>query len=192
MERTQGLRRAAASLTGAVVLSLALAGGALASPSASGAGASLAEIRQATAMYLDVGSAIADGYVPVSPCVEAPDVGAMGFHYLKPGLAADLAVDARTPEILVYAPSADGLRLVAVEYFVAALANTESGPAPWFGSEAPPLGFFNTAPSVLGQTFNGPMAGHDPGKPWHYDLHAWIWQANPAGTFAQFNPKVSC
>src|SRR5512132_174676 len=104
MERTQGLRRAAASLTGAVVLSLALAGGALASPSASGAGASLAEIRQATAMYLDVGSAIADGYVPVSPCVEAPGVGAMGFHYLKPGLAADLAVDARTPEILVYAP----------------------------------------------------------------------------------------
>lgn len=192
MERTLGLRRGGAMLAGIVVLSLGLAGGAVASPSASGAGASLAEIRRATSTYLDVDRAMADGYVPVSPCIEAPGLGGMGFHFLKPGLATDLAVNARTPEILVYAPSADGLRLVAVEYFVAALANTESGPAPWFGSEPPPLGFFNPAPSLLGQTFDGPMEGHDPGMPWHYDLHAWIWQANPAGTFEQFNPKVSC
>jgi hypothetical protein len=28
--------------------------------------------------------------------------------------------------------------------------------------------------------------------PEHYDLHAWVWQANPAGMFAAWNPTVSC
>jgi hypothetical protein len=28
--------------------------------------------------------------------------------------------------------------------------------------------------------------------PIHYDLHAWIWQANPAGVFEMWNPKVDC
>ena len=28
--------------------------------------------------------------------------------------------------------------------------------------------------------------------PPHYDLHVWVWQANPAGIFAPFNPNVSC
>jgi len=26
----------------------------------------------------------------------------------------------------------------------------------------------------------------------HYDLHAWIWEDNPKGVFAQYNPEVSC
>ena len=186
------MRRTAVSLGGVVVLSLALVGGTIAAPSASGAGASLAQVRQATAEYHDVSQALADGYVSMGSCVEAPGLGGMGFHYVNPGYASDLAVDALAPEVLVYAPSGSGLRLVAVEYFVAALANTESGPAPWFESTPPPLGFFNSAPSVLGQTFDGPMPGHDSAMPWHYDLHAWIWQANPSGVFQSFNPKVSC
>jgi hypothetical protein len=142
------------------LLSLSLSGSTLAAPSASNVGASLAAIRQATDAYHDVNRAVADGYVPVSPCVAAPGLGAMGVHSLNPGLAA--------------------------------LANTGAAPEPWFGAEAPPLGFFNSAPSLLGRTFNGPMAGHDPNMPWHYDLHVWVWQANPAGTFNQFNPKASC
>jgi hypothetical protein len=28
--------------------------------------------------------------------------------------------------------------------------------------------------------------------PAFYALHAWVWQDNPAGTFAPFNPDVSC
>jgi hypothetical protein len=25
-----------------------------------------------------------------------------------------------------------------------------------------------------------------------YSLHAWMWKPNPAGTFAMWNPRVSC
>ncbi len=192
MFRERRRRGGLAMLGGVALLSLALSGSTLAAPSASNVGASLAAIRQATNAYHDVNRALADGYVPVSPCVAAPGLGAMGVHYLNPGLAADLAVNPLTPELLLYVPSSDGPRLVAVEYFVAALANTGADPVPWFGAEAPTLGFFNAAPSLLGRTFNGPMAGHDPNMPWHYDLHVWVWQANPAGTFNQFNPKASC
>ena len=47
-------------------------------------------------------------------------------------------------------------------------------------------------PAVLGQSFDGPMPGHSPVMPVHYDLHVWVYEANESGTFAQFNPSVSC
>jgi hypothetical protein len=47
-------------------------------------------------------------------------------------------------------------------------------------------------PSLFGQEFDGPMEGHGPGQPIHYDLHVWLWKKNPAGMFAPFNPKVAC
>jgi hypothetical protein len=28
--------------------------------------------------------------------------------------------------------------------------------------------------------------------PWHYDLHVWLWEDNPTGLFAMFNPAISC
>jgi hypothetical protein len=28
--------------------------------------------------------------------------------------------------------------------------------------------------------------------PAFYSLHAWVWKRNPAGTFAMFNPRVTC
>jgi hypothetical protein len=60
------------------------------------------------------------------------------------------------------------------------------------GAQAPALGFFTPPPAVLGQTFDGPMEGHAPGMPWHYDVHVWVAEANPSGVFAQFNPAISC
>lgn len=73
-------------------------------------------------------------------------------------------------------------------------STSAAGPAPWFDAAAPPAGFFNPSPVLFGRTFDGPMAGHGPGMPWHYDLHVWIWAHNPSGTFAQFNPapNVTC
>jgi hypothetical protein len=50
----------------------------------------------------------------------------------------------------------------------------------------------NAAPVLFGRVFDGPMPGHAPGMPWHYDLHVWVWKHNPGGIFAQFNPTVSC
>jgi hypothetical protein len=153
----------------------------------------LAAARKTTAKYHDVGVALADGYFSTEVCVEHPVTGdGMGIHYVNAGLAGDLVVDELSPEILLYAPTNAGDRLVGVEYFMIALANTTSGPAPWFDEDPPPLGWFTTAPTLFGRLMDGPMEGHDPGMPWHYDLHVWLWESNPDGIFEDFNPNVSC
>lgn len=133
----------------------------------------LKAVRVATARFHSPEQALRAGYHPTPECVASP-FGAMGVHYENPALMADPAVDAARPEILLYAPGADGeLELVAVEYF----RNASAGAM---------------APALFGHTFDGPMPGHHPGMGTHYDLHVWVWQDNPSGTFAQFNPDVSC
>ena len=133
----------------------------------------LAVVRAATAKYHDVNLALADGFRPGGPCVQIPNVGAMGIHYINFS-RVDLNVDEGEPELLLYMPDETGnLRLVAVEYFV-----------PSTGS--------NPAPNLFGRNFQGPMPGHAPGEPAHYDLHVWAWRNNPNGMFAQFNPAISC
>ena len=47
-------------------------------------------------------------------------------------------------------------------------------------------------PSIFGVPFDGPMPGHNPTMPIHYDLHVWFWEDNPLGEFVPFNPAVSC
>jgi hypothetical protein len=36
------------------------------------------------------------------------------------------------------------------------------------------------------------MPGHNPTMPVHYDVHVWLFQENPSGFFAPFNPNLSC
>src|SRR5512143_624214 len=141
----------------------------------------LAQARRATAKYQDVKVAIAAGYVPTDACDAIPGVGGMGYHYFNPSLGRDSKVDLTTPEILLYESSGGGLRLVGVEYFVGIGAPDAPIPNP-----APP------APVLFGLPFDGPMLGHIPGMPPHYDLHVWVWQPNPKGMFAMWNPKVTC
>jgi hypothetical protein len=147
-------------------------------------------VKAATARYHSFEQAVADGYsVAGEPCVAEPGLGAMGIHAVNRALAGDLTIDPLRPEILLYLPDRNGnLKLVGVEYFSVALAPT----GPWFGSEPPAGGFVNSAPSALGHTFDGPMPGHNPSMPWHYDLHVWLWADNPSGMFAPFNPALSC
>lgn len=113
----------------------------------------------------------------------------MGIHYLNVPRTMDLTVNASEPELLLYEPTRNGKkRLVGVEYFVPVISNG----APWFDQNTPPPVVDNPAPVLFGATFNGPMPGHEPGMPWHYDLHVWIWKHNPSGLFAPFNPNVQC
>ena len=146
--------------------------------------------RRHTAKYLRESVALAEGFVADPFCIAVPGVGGMGIHYPNFDRMSDLEVDARFPELLLYAERPDGGRyLVAVEYFAPVLSDGN----PWFGSATePPPTVDNPPPVLFGQTFDGPMPGHAPGMPWHYDLHAWIWKENPAGLFAQFNPRVQC
>ena len=90
----------------------------------------VAAARIATASFHDFDTAKAAGYaVKVADlngitCIDNPGTGAMGVHYLDPDLVPELfdpsaaaAVDAARPELLVFAPGANGgQRLVALEY----------------------------------------------------------------------------
>jgi hypothetical protein len=134
--------------------------------------ADLAAVRAATAGFHRADAAMVAGWDFIaSDCVELPGTGGMGTHYANLSLV-DLTVEATQPEIMVYAPGPDGqLKLVAVEYMVPA--------APWDAQHSSP-------PTVLGQTMHvNPHLGA-------YVLHAWVWQHNPDGMFADWNPNVSC
>jgi hypothetical protein len=139
----------------------------------------LREVRRATWAFRDVDAAKAAGYAPAPDCVDDPKYGGMGIHYANQKLIADGKLDITRPEILVYQPTADGgRRLGAVEYFQVD------------GDQD--LATADDRPSLFGLPFDGPMLGHEPGMPIHYDLHVWLYKHNPAGTFAMWNPRVSC
>lgn len=161
-----------AAIVGTLAISVAVAGdGALPSD--------WREIRAAMARYHTFAQAERDGYtVAGEPCVsEAP--GTMGIHAINPILMADDAIDPLRPEILLYVPKANGkLELVGVEY--------------WKADADGLLGTDGDRPFVLGQPLDGPMPGHNPVMPVHYDLHVWVAERNPSGLFAPFNPAISC
>jgi hypothetical protein len=132
----------------------------------------ISSVRRATAAYRRVDEAVADGWgaVVVSPCVEHPELGGMGHHYVNLGLM-DGELDPVQPEVLLYEPTrSGGLRLVGVEYVVPFGVVPETGPAP----------------ELFGETFV-PSEGAG-----GWALHMWTWRHNPSGLFADFNPRVSC
>ena len=140
-------------------------------------------MRQATAAFHDVDQAIAAGYAsPVGGHCEETAAGAMGVHSVNAALMQTPALIPEQPEVLLYLPSGSGnYRLVGVEYVqTLLLRNTQTGQvAPWFSPGPWPAGYVivNPTPSLFGQSFQGPMAGHVPGMPWHYDLH--VWRGHP-------------
>jgi hypothetical protein len=139
----------------------------------------LRRARAATRKFRDVRVARAAGYAAAGECAQDPKYGGMGIHYANPALVADGELDVTKPEILVYQPMPSGkLRLGAVEYFQADADQD--------------LATDTDRPSLFGLPFDGPMLGHEPGMPIHYDLHVWLYRHNPAGRFAMWNPRVHC
>jgi hypothetical protein len=139
----------------------------------------LRRARAATRRFRDVKVAREAGYAATGECAEDPKYGGMGIHYANEELLADGELDVSKPEVLVYEPTPSGrLRLGAVEYLQAD-ADQDLATDP-------------DRPSLFGLPFDGPMLGHEPGMPVHYDLHAWLYRHNPAGRFAMWNPNVHC
>ena len=134
----------------------------------------LARLRDATERYHSLRAAQDAGYhlVPgLDYCFDNPGVGGMGFHYINTSML-DTELDPLKPEAMVYAPSQSGkLKLAAVEFIVPADL--------WNATHSSP-------PTLYGQTFGLEQALGV------YELHAWIWKANPKGVFEEWNPKVSC
>ncbi|MGZ8491130.1 MAG: hypothetical protein ACXWZS_02880 [Gemmatirosa sp.] len=134
---------------------------------------SLASARAATAKYHRVEAALADGYVVGSPCVSHPTLGTMGIHYVHPGMIADPALREAQPEVLLYEPQKNGqMKLVAIVYLTLATG---------------------ARPSLYGRAFeDGPPVPTPTGTVPTFALHAWVWQNNPSGVFAGFNPSATC
>ena len=125
----------------------------------------LARVRQATLQYHNLALAERDEYVDVNLFVSG-----QGFHFVKFSLVNG-TFDPEKPQILVYAPTSQGrLRLVAVEYAVP-LALSPDAPAGFIGEND----VWHKEPNALGGV---------------WVLHAWVWQANPVGIFADNNPNV--
>ena len=165
----------------------------------------LATVKAATARFQDVKQAIAEGYVrdPMDVCDTAEmmgkpaSLGGMGVHYFRPDLlgikgppnprvnGSGTHTDFRTPSVLIYEPQADGsLQLVAVENLVFRWAWNQAG------NKEPPT--YLGIPYDLMQ--DDPHTKVDEAHMFepHYDRHVWLFRYNPNGTFAQFNPRVSC
>ena len=143
----------------------------------------LSKIRHVTAKYQNVAVAESAGYALLVDkdgiaCIDMPGMGAMGVHYVKGDLVGDGKINALRPEAVVYEPVGHGrLRLVAVEYVVFK--------ADWDAHH-------RTKPRLFGQKFDTTLSPNRYGLPAFYSLHAWIFKANPAGTFAMWNPRVHC
>lgn len=129
----------------------------------------LKSVRRATSRFHSTAQAIAAGYEPDDHCVSVPGLGGMGFHWVNPSLV-DPVFDPAKPEAILYAMGPGGnLRLIAVEYIVINVGQ----PAPMFGDQ----------PFDVGGT-PVPVA--------HWSLHVWLYENNPSGIFAPFNPNISC
>jgi hypothetical protein len=125
----------------------------------------LARARQATLLFHDKAQAEDSQYVDVNLFVSG-----QGFHFVNFGLLNGTFNPAK-PQILVYAPTSQGrLRLVAVEYAVP-IALSPEAPAGFAGENDA----WHQEPDALGGV---------------WVLHAWVWQANPKGIFADNNPNV--
>lgn len=142
--------------------------------------------RAALEKYQDPFTAIREGYFSTVGCVSFTTAstmngmpypaGAMGVHFINMKNVGP-TLDPTRPQVLLYAPTADGkLQLAGAEWFM-------------------PYQKGMKAPTLFGHKFYGPMMGHWPVMPKelvHYDLHVWLWKHNPSGVFSPTNAAVHC
>jgi hypothetical protein len=175
------MRRAAMMLLGTTLLgacdqpagtatpstSLAVQASASASRAQSSVERDLNTLRAVTNPLHDFSAAAPAGWDTQFPpgCFAARE-GAMGLHYLN---AANMGtLDPAKPQLVLYEPQRDGSKkLLAVEFL---FPGAPTDPAP-----------------VL---FGRPFMYNTRFQIWA--LHVWIWQANPKGLFANWNPTVTC
>jgi len=145
----------------------------------------LESVRKLLDKYNDPIAAVRDGFYSSLGCISYPNgavdgamkypKGAMGVHFINMGNVGR-TLDPAKPQVLIYEPVGDKLKLVAAEWFM-------------------PTQLATSAPTIFGQTLGGPMEGHQPVMPvelHHYDLHVWLWKPNPEGVFSPTNPAVKC
>ncbi|MGD8279348.1 MAG: hypothetical protein PVH00_15025 [Gemmatimonadota bacterium] len=144
----------------------------------------LAMLRQRTAAWHNADAVVEAGYTTQLGCIDervvqgvnADIARGMGYHPANLDLLFDDAVDLMSPEtlVLVPRPGGNGFRLAAFDYFVPASA---AWPSPGDGGAPPVL------PEIgIPFTWSAVHGG------WMF--HIWLWENNPDGMFANWNPNV--
>lgn len=145
-------------------------------------GRDLAELRSATAQFHRLDVAKGAGYGLFSDaagitCIEDPGgAGAMGTHYANIDEVVDGQIDVREPEVLLYDLSGSKPKLLGAEYVVFV--------ADWGADRDPPV--------LFGHEFHLVPEPNRYGLPPFYETHAWVWEHNPSGMVADWNPRIDC
>jgi len=138
------------------------------------------KVHNATARYIDINVAFAEGWVTATPCVSGPDTGAMGVHLVLTSRISAGVLNAEQPEALIYEPMANGaMRLVGVEFIVLASVWASNNPG-------------GGVPALDGNLLNYIAAPNRYGLPAFYEMHVWAWEHNPKGSYADWNTHVTC
>jgi hypothetical protein len=103
----------------------------------------------------------------------------MGVHFVNFALVDGKQPEAKAPEALIYEVRDGRAQLVGVEYIIPVEA--------WH-----PAADESPVPVLEGQVFHFNESPNRFGLPAFYELHVWAWRDNPNGTFADWNPRVSC
>ena len=134
--------------------------------------ADLAAANMAAAMYQDIEQAEAAGYVSTLEtlgCFEDPQLGGMGLHYANEALTDANLDAARHPKHCSTSSTTEATSRPS--------SPTSTSCQSMCGPAAEP-------PRLFGRDFH-----RHPVLP-VWILHTWIWKDNPAGVFADFNPRV--
>lgn len=133
--------------------------------------AGYARVRSATSAFKNLASAVAAGYAEnVKQCLADSAHGAMGYHHINRALL-DTKIEYDKPEILLYEKRPDGsYRLNGVEFIIPYRV--------WPKDSVPP--------KLMGRD----MYRADDLNLWY--THMWVWTANSAGLFANYNPAAKC
>ena len=156
----------------------------------------VAEVRRATARYVDVANARADGYLQASGMERHH-----GYHFVHPASQARAlatgTLELGAPPVLLYVERDGVWQLVGVEYALPSAPTTDPLPgAAWHRHEAScHYRDFRELPAASARACPArhPASG-EPFVAWHPTLavaHVWAWYPNPDGVFAETNPWLA-
>jgi hypothetical protein len=168
-------------------------------PAARTVDAILAEVRQATARYLDIERARADGFVQISGMEPRH-----GYHFARVDAGAVIVsalsggqLDLARPPMLLYVERGGVWQLAGVEYALPTRPATDPLPgAQWHEHEAScHYRDFRERPGA--RASECPVRHPESGEPfvlWHPAfavVHVWAWYPNPDGPFAVENAYLA-
>jgi len=161
----------------------------------------LAAVRRATARYLDIEKARADGYVQISGMEANHGVHFMNVNAQILSAAVSLfssGLGLSSPPLLIYVPTADGgWHLAAAEYALPTKPETDPFPGAAWGEHEASCHYRDYRELPAPSPASCPKVHPESGAPFvlfHPKLaiaHVWAWYPNPRGIYADENPYLA-